>query len=188
MIIRKATIEDAPFIALVVIEAVGNDIMEEMQGGLCEESRRKVKSLTRVVQQNDTLYSWQHTIVAQAEDGTLLGAMVAYPGDDYVAMRQRTFAMVEELITFDVSTMDAETGEGEYYLDSLAVMPEARGKGIARQLLLSAMDEARKQCRPAILACEPNNLGAKSLYESLGFRHDGDLFIFGHHYLRMVAK
>jgi RimJ/RimL family protein N-acetyltransferase len=41
---------------------------------------------------------------------------------------------------------------------------------------------------PTILACEPNNLGAKALYESLGFKHDGDLFIFGHHYLRMLSE
>ena len=70
-------------------------------------------------------------------------------------------------------------------MDSIAVVPKARGQGIARQLLLHAIAKAQEMSLPTILACEPNNLGAKALYESLGFRHDGDLFIFGHHYLRM---
>ena len=83
--------------------------------------------------------------------------------------------------------MDAEAGPGEYYLDSIAVVPEARGRGIARQLLQRGIAIAREMGLPAVLACEPDNLGAKALYESLGFKHDGDLFIFGHRYLRMVV-
>ena len=94
----------------------------------------------------------------------------------------------DELITFDVESMDAEAQPDELYFDSIAVLPHARGKGLARQLLQYGIGIAREKCLPAVLACEPNNLGAKALYESLGFKHDGDLFIFGHHYLRMLSE
>ena len=133
------------------------------------------------------MYSWRHALVAEDAGGTLLGAMVAYPGDGYVAMRERTFSLLRELITFDQASMDAETVPGEYYLDSLAVSPMAR-KGVGRQLLCAARDEAFLQSRPAILACAPENTNAKALYEAMGFREEGELFIFGHKYLRMVAR
>ena len=102
--------------------------------------------------------------------------------------RKHTFALLSSLITFDVESMDAETRDGEYYLDSLAVLPAYRGQGIARQLLLHAQQEAHRQGRPAILACAPDNTGARLLYESLGFRQEGLMHIFGEDYLRMVSS
>ena len=188
MTIRKATISDAPFIALVVVEALGDDIMERYPEQIGGQDRRKLELLAESIRQEGTLYSWQHCIIAQGEDGKALGALVLYRGDDYIQMRKRTFSMLDELITFDVESMDAEAQPGELYLDSIAVIPNARGKGIARQLLQYGIGVAQEMHLPAILACEPNNLGAKALYESLGFRHEGDLFIFGHHYLRMVSE
>lgn len=189
MILRRATEKDASFIALAVIEALGEDIMERIQiNGIGDEDRHKLDLITNVVCRTDTLYSWQNTLVAEEDDGSLLGAMVSYPGDNYPEMRARTFSLLDELITFDVSAMDAETVHGEYYLDSLAVSPAARGKGVGRQLLCAARDEAFAMSRPAVLACAPDNVGAKTMYEAMGFRQDGNMFIFGHPYLRMVAK
>lgn len=189
MMLRHATREDAPFIALVVIEALGENIMERAHAGsIGDEERRKLELVAGVIRRDDTLYSWRHTLMAEDTDGTPLGAIVAYPGDDYVKMRTRTFALLDELITFDVASMDAETVPGEYYLDSLAVSPAARGKGIGKLLLCAARDEAFAMSRPAILACAPENVNAKIMYEAMGFRQDGELFIFGHPYLRMVAR
>lgn len=189
MILRHATREDAPFIALVVIEALGENIMERAHAGsIGDAERRKLEQVAGVIRRDDTLYSWHHTLMAEDTDGTPLGAIVAYPGDDYVEMRTRTFALLNELITFDVASMDAETVPGEYYLDSLAVSPAARGKGIGKQLLCAARDKAFAMSRPAILACAPENVNAKAMYETMGFRQDGELFIFGHPYLRMVAR
>ena len=188
MTIRKATTSDAPFIALVVVEALGDDIMERYPEHIGEQDRRRLELLAESIRQDGTLYSWRNTIIAQDNDGESLGALVAYNGDDYMQMRKRTFSMLDELITFNVESMDAEAQPGELYIDSIAVMPNARGKGIARQLIQCSIGVAREMRLPAVLACEPNNLGAKALYESLGFKHEGELFIFGHHYLRMISE
>ncbi len=188
MIIRPAAQDDATFIALVVIEAMGNDIMAKAHDeDMSDEDRHKLDLVTNIVSLNDTLYSWRNTMVAEDTDGTLQGAVVSYCGDNYMTMRAHTFDLLQEIITFDVATMDAETVPGEYYLDSLAVSPAARGRGVGRKLLCAARDKAFAMQRPAILACAPDNLNAKALYESMGFRHEGDMFIFGHHYLRMAA-
>lgn len=188
MTIREATIDDAPFLALVLVEALGDDIMERSVDGICLQDQRRLDLLVESIRCDGTLYCWRHAVIAQDADGKPLGALVAYPSDGYMQMRQRTFTMLDELITFDVSTMDAEASPGEYYLDSIAVVPEARGRGVARELLRHGIAIARKMRLPAVLACEPANIGAMSLYESLGFRHYGDLFIFGHRYLRLVVS
>ena len=188
MTIRKATIDDAPFIALVVVEALGDGIMERYPEHIGGQDRRRLELLAESIRQDDTLYSWRHCIIAQDEGGKSLGALVLYKGDEYMQMRKRTFSMLDELITFDVESMDAEAQPDELYFDSIAVLPHARGKGLARELLQYGIGIAREKCLPAVVACEPNNLGAKALYESLGFKHDGDLFIFGHHYLRMLSE
>ena len=82
--------------------------------------------------------------------------------------------------------MDDETKEGEYYLDSLAVMPSFRGHGIGRLMLEKGVDIARSQGLLPILACDPHNLSAYQLYSNIGFKKEGILYIFGKNYLRMV--
>lgn len=186
--IRKATINDASFIALVIAEALGDDIMERNSSIPCPEDEYRLRLLTGVARTDGTLYSWRNTFIAENETGVSVGALVAYPGDEYIAMRKLTFSMLSELINFNVSQMDAETRAGEYYIDSIAVVPEFRNRGIGKDLLRIAISEAKRLQRPAILACAPDNLSAMQLYQSLGFSHQGNLFIFGHHYLRMVAQ
>ena len=43
MTIRKATIDDAHFIALVVVEALGDDIMLRNEDGICNTLKMAVK-------------------------------------------------------------------------------------------------------------------------------------------------
>ncbi len=184
-----ATAQDARFVAQVVAEAVGNTLMERAcQGQETAGDRELLRQIEAVCLRDDTLYSWRHTRLAVNAEGLPVGALVAYPGEGYRACRARTFALLESLITFDVDSMDDETRDGEYYLDSLAVLPAWRGRGIARRLLASAQAEATRLGRPAILACAPGNTGARRLYESLGFREEGRMHIFGEDYLRMVSS
>ena len=186
--IRKATINDASFIALVIAEALGDDIMERNSTSPCPHDEYRLGLLTGVARADGTLYSWRNTFIAENETGVSVGALVAYPGNEYIAMRKLTFSMLSELINFNVSQMDAETRAGEYYIDSIAVVPEFRNRGIGKDLLRIGISEAKRLQRPAILACAPENIGAKRIYESIGFTHQGDMFIFGHNYMRMVVQ
>ena len=186
--ISPATPSDASFIALVVVEALGDVVMGRTGDSFTPEELLRLQLLEKAILEDDTLYSYRNTIIAKDSEGSPLGAIVSYVGKDYQAMRQRTFSMLQEIIHFDTATMDDETGPGEYYLDSLSVSPQARGKGIGSRLLLAAVSRAGELGLPATLACDPSNERARTLYESLGFRHDGELFIFGHQYLRMTCS
>ena len=84
--------------------------------------------------------------------------------------------------------MDDETQTGEYYIDSVAVVPKSRGMGLGRKLLEHAIACARFEGLAAVLACDPHNISARNLYERIGFHVEGRLFIFGEDYLRMVCR
>lgn len=191
--LRPATAADVPFLAMVVAEALDDDIMEQYEraGNLIPESQReRMNTIEKVIASPDTLYTWHHGTIAITADGTPAGALVAYSGDDYMQRREVTFRMFASVIeqSFDPAAMDAETVPGEFYLDSLAVMPSHRGRGVARILLENGVKMAKEMRRPAILACSPENVGAKRLYESLGFRDTRIYSLFGHPYWRMIHE
>ena len=63
-------------------------------------------------------------------------------------------------------------GDGE--ISNVAVMPAFRGRGIARNLLEAAIENARQQgVKDFTLEVRAGNLPALHLYESLGFRQEG---------------
>lgn len=182
IVLRPACADDAPFIAAVVMEALGNDVMAHL------DTVSPDAAIVEVCRRPDTLYSWQHTHIATFPDGRPAGALVAYRGENYRQMQQTTFSMLRHLITFDIEKMDDETQTGEYYIDSVAVVPESRGMGLGRKLLEHAIACARLEGLAAVLACDPHNISARNLYERIGFHVEGHLFIFGEDYLRMVCR
>ena len=83
--------------------------------------------------------------------------------------------------------MEDETVAGEYYIDSLAVAPTQRGKGVGAALLAQGVAQAAQLgLRPTLLV-DPDNPGARRLYEAGGFRESGAVTAFGQTYLRMQA-
>ena len=81
----------------------------------------------------------------------------------------------------DHTGMDDETQAGELYLDSLAVIPEYRRLGIARQLLMATKERANSMGLPCVgLLVDKGNPAGEALYASVGFRHIDDNMWGGH--------
>lgn len=70
--------------------------------------------------------------------------------------------------------MSDETDPQEWYLDSLAVWPEYRHQGIGAALLNAGIAQACTAGKPAGLLVDKTNLGARKMYESIGFVRIGD--------------
>ncbi len=181
--LRPATPDDAPFIAKVMIEAIHRDTLQN-DSTLKEEYQDTFLRVMPVVLRTDTLYSWKHTTIAEAEDGTPIAGVIAYEGENYKELRCTTFALLADLLDFDPEEMDDEARPGELYIDSLATMPPYRGTGVGRALLQHWIEKAQEQGLTATLAVSPANPRALALYERLGFRDAGPLFIFGENYRR----
>lgn len=172
---RKATAEDALFKAKGFHMAMLYDDAEEEQ----------IEKFARTIcVREDVLYSWRNTVIAEVE-GQCAGMLTAYDGRNYHEMRMVTMALVKEHLGVEFPGMEDEAVAGEYYLDSLAVMPPFRGRGIGRALLQRGIEEGHRLGLLVTLAVDPINHRAKNLYRSLGFQPDGTLFIFGHDYEKM---
>lgn len=172
---RHATPDDALFIARGFHTAMLMDDTPEERIRLFAE---------KICSRSDVLYSHANTIIAE-HDGKPAGMVTAYNGNRYSEMRKVTMALVKEHLGIEFPGMEDEALPGEYYIDSLAVLPEYRRLGIGRRLIMEAADAGHAKGLVVTLAVDPVNTKAQQLYESLGFVRDADLFIFGHTYWKM---
>lgn len=182
--LRPATPADAPFVTLVLMEALSRNALTD-EGQLKPESIDTHRRLVPLILRTDTLYSYRHATLAIAPDGTPAGGIIAYPGGCYEELQRTTFALIPDLLDFDPAQMEPEAGPGEYYLDSLCVLPAWRGHGIGGLLLRRAIEDGQRLSLIPTLAVHPENQKAQALYARLGFRPAGRYFIFGEDYLRM---
>ncbi len=179
--IRDATPADAPFLALCVMAGMHfHDFEAEIP-----EDRDIYEGLVGCEKREDLLYSYVRTRVAEV-DGKAVGSLLSYPGDMYLETRDRTFAEIWP--EFFEMTGDPETDPGEYYLDSMAVLPECRGRGIGRALMRDAMRKGFSLGYKRIaLVVDSSMPRLISLYGTLGFVPDGHRHAFGVDFLRMVC-
>lgn len=173
---RNATVDDALFISRGFHTAMLLDGATEEQISCFAQN---------ICVREDVLYSWRNTIIAEV-DGKRAGMLTAYDGRNYHDMRVRTMALVKQHLGVEFPGMEDETVPGEYYLDSLAVLPEYRGRGIGRKLLQQGIEKGNALCLDVTLVVDPVNSKARKLYTSLGFSHSGTLFLFGHDYEKMT--
>lgn len=175
---RHANIDDALFIARGFHMAMLYD----------DATDEQISNFARnICVREDVLYSWHNTLIAEV-DGKPAGMLTAYDGRYYHDMRIKTMALVKQHLGVEFPGMEDEAVAGEYYLDSLAVIPEYRGRGIGRRLLVQGIENGKELNLDVTLAVDPINERAKKLYQSLDFKPSGTLFIFGHDYEKMIIK
>ena len=181
--IRQAQVVDAVSIAEGIYEAFllpGSEIE-------CNPNfhQQWIDTLRLVCAQPDTQYSYTNTLVAE-EDGKIAGIMITIDGSNYRRQRERMFPQLKSL--FDIvfglgwEIMEDEAQAGELYVDSIAVFPAYRHRGIGTTLLSHAKQRAKELNIPFVtLAVEPMN-SAKQLYQELGFSYNRIITIFNEEY------
>lgn len=174
IVVRSAVRDDAPIIAKVVSMAIGDEVALH---NYCGEEYLAV--LTAVARRDATQYSWRYALVAEV-DGVVAGAIVGYDGARLNELREGTFSVLRESIG-RTPTIANETEAGEYYLDSVAVLPEFRGSGVGRALINAFCEKASAEGNDCVgLIVDFDNLRAEKLYTSLGFHRIGTRTFFGH--------
>lgn len=174
--IRKARKEDTEYVAKTVLTALDMDTSDlEWVKASCADPK--------------SMYSWNKSLIAE-DAGKPIGCIVSYKGDDYQDLREYTWSRLWTGTDPEMIRNTAiETYPGEYYLDSLAIEPEYRGKGLGKMLMKAAMQEGRTlgyDKFSLLVALEKPRL--KDYYASLGFKEANDVNFFGHRYKRMVRR
>ncbi len=209
-IIRNAVPSDGEFIARNVLAGMGYEVFGD-EGSEIElaSARLSVRDAVRVFgevcSRPDTLYSFARTRIA-CVDGKAAGSLTAYPGDDYLKLRKLTWGLLDAAFAkCAVSASPEQAGSlssapecrpGEFYLDSLAVLPEYRRMSfeyagsadrIGHLLMLDGIEVARREGFPRIsLIVDKTKPRLNAYYSAIGFRPDGEVLFFGHLYERMV--
>ena len=180
--LRDATSDDAPFIARVVLAGID---MLDIDAKLPDEQRAIYEHLMDICRMDDTLYSYLNTRIAEV-DGNRMGALVAYDGARYAALRTKTFGLVQQTSGMDLSRNAMETSPGEFYLDSMAVLSDYRGLGIGKMLMLDRVDFAMENGFQKItLLVDKDKPHLQKYYESLGFTFSEEMFVFGSWYFKL---
>ncbi len=176
IIIRPATPEDAEFLAQVVVMAIRDDEMVKKNCG----GDDYLKVLTEVCVAQGTQYSFQNALVAQTTEGEKVGAILGYDGARLHALRKGTWDIISSYTGFVPEIAD-ETEAGEFYLDSLAVMPTCRGCGMGEKLINAMCEMAFAQGHKNVgLIVDVENPKAEELYTRIGFSRVGERMFFHH--------
>ena len=179
--IRAAQKTDAPLLAQIFVYAIG----EETAVHYCGENYMEV--LTAICLSEGTHYSYRHALVAEC-DGLPSGGIIGYDGAQLYALREGTLSIIRQYKAIDDIPED-ETTAGEFYIDSLGVHPEFRGRGVGRQLLAAMCQQAAEQGHQCVgLLVDLENPDAERLYRSLGFEHKSMRTFFGHKMKHLVWR
>lgn len=178
--IETATPDMASHIASLIMEAMNPECCQNFAGPghtLVDFHRM----MTRLVEMEDSQYSYRNTLVALTSSGILAGVCVAYDGGELRLLRRRFIEAAQEAFGLDYSGMADETEEGEFYVDSLAVSSNYRGKGIATELLRATIEKGIQRGIPTIgLLVDKGNPRAEELYSRVGFQYVNDSVWGGH--------
>jgi len=175
MRIEEAKPVHAALIGSAVMAAMGVEICEMLCGP--EYPRRQLAEMfAELAAREDTQYSYRNTLVATDDDGRAMGAIVCYDGARLEELRRPFLEAMKARFGVTFERLHDETDGGEFYLDSLAVLPEFRHRGVGEALLRAGVERARRAGKPAGLLVDKENVGARRLYEKIGFRAVGERY------------
>lgn len=183
---KKTDADDVVPILMQILNDMELDVIADIGADKVQEL------LIKAFENPDYRYGYQQVLV-YVDDQTdhVKGICVGYPAaaeatiDDALTPYLKQFGLSEDMQLFT----DVESKPGEWYLDSLAVAPDAQKQGIGGQLLDYLPEYLRAKGEMLIsLNVDFGNAKAKRLYVHHGFSSDGELMIGSHHYEHLIRK
>ncbi|MBB5233499.1 GNAT family N-acetyltransferase [Deinococcus budaensis] len=178
--IRPATPADAAFAAPLIQATIGA-IGYALTGEAEDEGAARV--IAHFFAQPGNRLSAENTLLLE-EGGEPLGLAVLYPGDRAEALDEPFRRRLRALGLPDRT--EPEATPGELYLDTLAVAPPARGRGLGGRLLEAGVARAVALGLPRVgLLVEDGNPAAR-LYARHGFVATGPRRVAGKVYTHLA--
>ncbi|MGM9735319.1 MAG: GNAT family N-acetyltransferase [Candidatus Cryptobacteroides sp.] len=187
IIIRDSGKADLTFLAQCVMAAANIASIEDIQAGA---EPRTLKVMEEICDSDWSLYWYGHSITAEdTQTGKPVGCLVSYDGAIYEKARKMTFSYAKERLGINPDESDMETKAGEYYLDSMTVLPSYRGQEIGLRLMEAAIGRGMSAGhRRFSLIADKDAPRLRKYYESIGFVEDEEIMFFGHPYVRMLRE
>ncbi|MCM1079033.1 MAG: GNAT family N-acetyltransferase [Bacteroidales bacterium] len=171
--IRDAVAEDAGTIAEAIVMAIGKDLAIKY----CGSDYPVV--MDEIIRTDGTQFSYHNALIASI-DNIPAGAIIGYDGGSLKQLKEKTFSVINKYHS-EIKASGAETGEGEFYLDAIGILPQFRGCGIGCKLLTAMCDKAFSSGHKVVgLSVDDENPNAEKLYRRIGFKCVGEQVFLGH--------
>lgn len=131
-------------------------------------------------------YGLDHILVNEI-DGKVAAIAIGYPENLEDDIDNPLIAIMKKHgINKESLFGDKEAWPGEWYLDSFAVAPEFQNKGIGTKTLINFIDIIRQRGEKILsLNVDVENAPAQHVYDKVGFKKVGQLYIGSHLYDHM---
>ena len=177
--IRQATINDAKLIAYCVSSAIGEEAVQEHLGA------NWLDIIAEIARLEISQYSYRNALIAEINN-TPAGAVIVYDGARLDEFRTQTLRIIHRYNP-DFAFTEDETEAGEYYLDSLCVLPQYRKMGVATRLINALCEKVFSEGHNRVgLIVDFDNPNAERLYTSLGFKRIKTRNFLGHQMWHLV--
>lgn len=184
LLVRQAAELDAQQVAPLIYEAIG-DIAGRLTGA--HENKDILSGLEELVRSEDNRHSYLNTYAAYGEE-KILGIIVLYDGKMGKDLDGQLMKKLQEKHGSSYH-IDVEAHDEEYYIDTICVAPDARGRGIGTMLLHFAEQQAKKLGYTKLsLNVETEKTKARRLYEREGFVVTEPWEIIGEPFYHMVKE
>lgn len=171
--ICQGTAQEAAEIASLIMEAMNAECCQYFYGSK-HSSTEFHDFISTLVERQFTQYSYENTLVAVNKNHRVIGISVSYDGALLKTLRKAFIDGMQNIFQRDFSNIPDETSAGELYIDSLAIHPDYRSKGLGHLLLQATLDKALKiNIQKVGLLVDDGNFKALKLYLSFGFRQIG---------------
>lgn len=177
--IRKATINDARPIAELTYM-----IWKDMELEIVEnyDKSEVIKVIEESVASESYRNSYHHIDVYDVE-GQVAGMIVTYDGDKELYYEE-SWNTIKRAKSLPLSTKTPlpvkEAEDTDRYIESIATFPQYRGQGIAKALMTHVFEIYKSETLS--LNCDQNNVHARRLYETMGFKPSIEKTLYGHVY------
>ncbi len=137
------------------------------------------------VEKKGNLYSHENAIVCEDNSG-IIGSITGYDGEKFEELRRPFLDYIRKNCGFDMQ-IESETSEGEFYIDTIGVVPHRQGLGVGSKLIEQIIHHASRSGHRRIgLLVDENNHKARKLCVRLGFEVADERMLLGHKYEHLV--
>jgi len=190
--IRAAKSEDQHIVVLMIHTAI-EDLVNVFTGSW--EMKQALATMAELYNTEETRFSKEHCTIAQ-RDGVVVGSIIAYPAKEMYRLNAGVVRVMKDKFTGTADELDLlqrqimaskEAFDDEYYIDSLAVLPVYRGKGVGKELIKEVTSQAKAAGYDKVsLLADITNESAYNVYLKLGFVQDCEMDVLGHSYRHMT--
>jgi len=176
---KKENLLNLSNLILNAIEGVANTLTGE------DEEEKILKTLDKYIAMNVNRLSYNNIWVYKMQNQTV-GLIVAY---DSNRGKELDSPILEHLTSKNIflDSFDKESFSDEFYIDTVSVLEEFQGKGIAKELFVFIEKHAKElEYKKLSLLVDIDKAKVLRLYEKIGFTKNTILRVSSHDFYHMI--